>query len=186
MVSEHVQMTMEYFGIPQNFHLPFHKLEAEFPELTWIAEKYRVVALSYEGNTLKLVLDMDGDMDGTGVVAVLTHRDGDTDYTVIVPDFSDEDVVFSDCPDVAYSVDEDFDFEEYDKEVEEELEKWENYRKVYELGNITITVEGAVRSETSYLDVEHEHYFKDRIITLKGNVPLFVLLAIAPYMLYIL
>ena len=56
---------------------------------------------------------------------------------------------------------EEFDPEEHNRMIEEELREWEKYREVIEVGDLEIRKMGVVREEWCPVNIPHYHYFKD-------------------------
>ena len=100
--------------------------------------------------------------------------------------FSDEDIKYSDAlAQHGYDFEDDFNPEEHDKMIDEELREWERYREVIEVGDLKITKRGVVREEWCPVNIPHYHYYKDLKYVMETSfMKLWALLRIAPLITY--
>jgi len=191
-VSEHVRgLLKHYYDFelmdPDAIKREVKRLSREWPCLSWIAEEHRVLSLREVEEGLYVLLEL----DNMGFVLFLPRLPKRYDpYEIMVEletvQLSDEDIVYSDGIAQCYEViDEDFDPEEHDRKVDEELDEWERYREVIRIGRLEVTKEGVVRDVECYCNIPHYHYFKDTKYVFRTNLMgLWALLRIAPLITY--
>jgi len=190
-LSDHViDMVRHYYDFqPYDRTELLNRLKAlskEYPELTWIIEEYDVLSFSLEEGGLYLLLEI----NNVGFVLHLPKRPRVYDpyelqVRLFTVSFSDEDIMYSDgIAQHGYEVPDDFNEEEYNKEIDRELDEWEKYKEEIKLPHLKIIKRGLVREEKCYINIPHYHYYKDEEVILITNcMLLYALLRAAPYII---